>query len=502
MSLECPICRSPLVDPVMPRLCQHLFCSSCLHRALDLSSTCPIDRTRIRNRDEDLVEAPRVVFELLGELIVKCSSCRQELKREEWERHEGKCAKRAQSERGQDKTEPDESDEVAENLTFDVDEPRETCRLCQRQLVASELLSHTEECAQVPRPCQYCSEILPSVQHATHMLVSCPLVPTPCPHASFGCSHLGPRQSLLTDHLYSECPYEPLKDCFERIKEREREWEAENWQLKRKVVGLEERLEDAENSLRDTRYSLGTYFTRTPACEDRPSPETLPLPPLVCALSNNSSRNTALSSSLNTLTQSQTDSLHTTQHLLEEINSMRSVIGGMRMQMGDLMRTVQILSTTAGSSREFCSGVGPAGEVTGRRWVPSRPALGSRRSDSSDEQEQDPYQDVDRYFSSSASDPEEDLLMFSTPPMHFPNRAEMFSRVPPIPSMKPHSLPTDKPTWTPRFDYGLAGGPVGAPSLYNFGFGAVPSRGPFLASSYSDRRNNRVVGGIGGGMKL
>lgn len=75
----------------MPRACQHLFCSSCLYRALDLSPTCPIDRTRVKNRREDLVEAPRVIHELLGELKVKCTACRDEVTREGWDRHVSKC---------------------------------------------------------------------------------------------------------------------------------------------------------------------------------------------------------------------------------------------------------------------------------------------------------------------------------------------------------------------------------------------------------------------------
>ncbi|GAA5965041.1 hypothetical protein JCM3765_004837 [Sporobolomyces pararoseus] len=509
-SLECPICRSPLVDPIMPRACQHIFCSSCLNRALDLASTCPIDRTRIKNRKEELVEAPRVVIELLGELRVKCNSCREELKREEWGRHEAKCRAAlnlGQKGRNREVTEAQGATESSGSLA---EEQEKVCELCQDSFKLSELASHIGECAQISRPCRYCTELLPSSQHASHLLQSCPLVPAPCPHASFGCTHVGPRETLPNDHLYTECAYEPLKGCFERFKEREREWEGENWELKRKVEGLEQRLEQVEGLLRDTKYSFGDYFVHSPVAESQETPERpLPPSPLASTLSNLSSRNTSLSSSLHTLTQSHTDSLHTTQHLVEELNSMRSVIGGMRMQMGDLMRTVQYLSSAAGGPpRDHFAGGGYMGEGSGMgRKLGMRPGLGSRRSDSSSdehdpEQDQYQYQDVDRYLSSSASDPEEDLLMFSSPPTTFSKRPELFSRPSPlpVPMMHPHSfshLPPNRSTWTPGFDYG--GGP---PSLFNSEVGGLRNRPPYLAPGQIDRRNGRVVGGIGGGMKL
>lgn len=140
----------------------------------------------------------------------------------------------------------------------------------------------------------------------------------------------------------------------------------------------------------------------------------------------------------------------------------------------------------------------------GRRFG-TRPVLGSRRSDSSSdehdpEQDQYQYQDVDRYLSSSASDPEEDLLMFSSPPTGFSQRPELLSRPFPIPMRYPHSLaelPPNGPTWPPGFDYG--GGPH---SLFNSEVGGLRNRPPYLARGQVDRRNGRVVGGIGGGMKL
>ncbi|GAA5902573.1 uncharacterized protein JCM6883_007170 [Sporobolomyces salmoneus] len=150
--------------------------------------------------------------------------------------------------------------------------------------------------------------------------------------------------------------------------------------------------------------------------------------------------------------------------------------------------------------------LGSVGDGSGIERRGTRPVLGSRRSDSSsDDQEQEHYPDAERYLSSSASDLEEDLLLFSSPSM-FSNQADPFPRNYPLRSvpMNPYShIPPTRSSWIPGFDYGPAGGGGGGPpSLFNFGPGPLLSRPPCLGSGHADRRNGRVVGGIGGGMKL
>ncbi|GAA5871610.1 hypothetical protein JCM16303_000808 [Sporobolomyces ruberrimus] len=511
-SLECPICRSPLVDPIMPRACQHLFCAACLHRALDSSPTCPIDRARIRNRKEELVEAPRVVLELLGELRVSCGRCEVKMKREEWARHEVACRDQLtgtkEGKEGAAKEVPDLGADGHEAVV-DTEVANLRCEHCEERLPTSLLESHEEQCSARPRPCQHCSALLAPPSLASHLLDSCPLVPAPCPHAPFGCSYSGPRESLSTDHLYSECPYEPLKECFERFKEREREWEGENWRLRRKVEGLEARLEDVEGVLGDTRYSLGDYLVPVPDEKSLELQSPPPVPPLKNALSSLSSRNVSLSSSLSTLTQSHTDSLHTTQYLVDELNSMRSVIGGMRMQMGELMRTVQFLSSSSARGRGG-GGVG-MGEMRGGSI--GRPGFESRRSDSSSADEllpdhEPPFHDMDQYLSSSISDPEEDL-----PPLL--NRSRVFARPPPPIPMGPYASrfppSTNGANWASGYEYGGGGGVErrnnwgeGPPSLFSFGPGSIPPPRPLYppGPGHVGRMNGRVVGGIGGGMKL
>ncbi|GAA5844564.1 hypothetical protein JCM5353_001319 [Sporobolomyces roseus] len=472
-SLECPICRSPLVDPIMPQRCQHLFCRLCLERAMEISQTCPIDREKIKK--SDLVGAPRVVLELLGELRVRCNGCEVELTREDYGRHEAECE--ARKKRNEDVEGEAGQLEEGGSLQRVSEEDDVVCSDCNELVESTKLESHTQDCSALPHPCRYCSLSLPPKSLASHLLNSCPVVQTPCPHALFGCPHIGPRSTLASDHLDTECPYEPLKECFERFQEKEREWEGENWTLREKVKGLEERLEDVEHSLKGTRYSIGDYLVpEASTTTDEPTAQ----PPLTSTIASLTSRNASLSSSLACLTQSHTDSLHTTQHLVEELNTMRSVIGGMRMQMGDLMRTVQIMSSC----------------------LPNE----TRRSDSdSSNPDQDQLnlelQDMLEPYLSSSSDPEEESSLL------YPHPSQRFSGPYSRPSLPPlaqrYSYPQHHPSqaWPNGMNQVRPG--EGGPSLFDYqGISRPPPFYPLAGGPGVSRRNGRVVGGIGGGMKL
>ncbi|GAA5838644.1 hypothetical protein JCM5353_006466 [Sporobolomyces roseus] len=468
----------------MPQRCQHLYCRLCLERAMETSQTCPIDREKIRK--SDLVGAPRVVLELLGELRVGCNDCKVEMEREDYGRHETECEAKKR-ENLNDQGEDGGSEKSASQQEGHEKDTIE-CSDCH-ELVTPTMLE----------PCGYCSLSLPPKSLASHLLTSCPVVPTPCPHALFGCPHIGPRSTLASDHLDTECPYEPLKECFERFQEKEREWEGENWRLREKVKGLEGRLDDVEEALRETRYSLDDYLVPEPSSSTN---EPIPPPPLLSTIASLTSRNASLSSSLATLTQSHTDSLHTTQHLVEELNTMRSVIGGMRMQMGDLMRTVQVLTT----QRKGVSVNGRAGYPGGAGGGMMRPELKTRRSDSdSSNPDQDQLnlelQDMLEPYLSSSSDPEEELSL------PCPHPAQRFSGPYSRPSLPPlaqrYSYPQQHPSqaWPNGMNQVLPG--EGGSSLFDYsGISRPPPFHPFAGGPGASRRNGRVVGGIGGGMKL
>ncbi|KAL0929526.1 TRAF-type zinc finger [Colletotrichum truncatum] len=66
--LICPICKCHMVAPLVTP-CHHAFCYSCLHRHLDLSKTCPMDRRNLRQRD---VRPSTELSDLLDKLEVLC----------------------------------------------------------------------------------------------------------------------------------------------------------------------------------------------------------------------------------------------------------------------------------------------------------------------------------------------------------------------------------------------------------------------------------------------
>lgn len=68
-NLCCPICRSPLVQPVYTT-CLHTFCSACISKALERSPTCPVDRTPLQ--EDQVLPAPIMISNLVNELVVLC----------------------------------------------------------------------------------------------------------------------------------------------------------------------------------------------------------------------------------------------------------------------------------------------------------------------------------------------------------------------------------------------------------------------------------------------
>lgn len=56
----------------MSTSCQHVFCETCILRAIELSPTCPIDRSELT--PTTLIIAPRIIQQIVNELKVYCSS--------------------------------------------------------------------------------------------------------------------------------------------------------------------------------------------------------------------------------------------------------------------------------------------------------------------------------------------------------------------------------------------------------------------------------------------
>lgn len=87
-NLCCPICHSPLIDPITTK-CRHTFCSDCIIDALKVSKSCPVDRSPLES--EDITMAPVVLANLVDDLTVFCPNselgCTTSLPRGSVKRH-------------------------------------------------------------------------------------------------------------------------------------------------------------------------------------------------------------------------------------------------------------------------------------------------------------------------------------------------------------------------------------------------------------------------------
>ncbi|KAK4692284.1 hypothetical protein P7C70_g9164, partial [Phenoliferia sp. Uapishka_3] len=241
-SLECAICRQPFLSPSMSPSCQHIFCHHCITRALLTSKTCPIDRSPLR--EEELVEAPRIVRQMVGELKVRCANaergCERVCERALLEGHLRECGM------GEGKREKGKQREIE----------GEKCELCGEVVATDASRTHSVTCSSAPTTCLHCSTTLPRSSLPSHFLL-CPLIPIPCPHASHGCPARLPRSLMVEDHLEVSCAYEPIKDLLLRYDARIEEVESENRGLRVRVEGLEEGMRDMREWMEGVRNSLG-----------------------------------------------------------------------------------------------------------------------------------------------------------------------------------------------------------------------------------------------------
>lgn len=183
-SLDCPICRQPLISPVLPPECMHVFCSTCLTRSLSISPTCPIDRRPVLC--ETVRPAPLVIQSLLDDLLVQCNECTWRGRREAYDTHD--C--------------PPSQQEVV----------KETCGYCNAELEGP-LPAHLLSCGEVPSPCRY---------------------------ALYGCE-VRLKRDQLSSHA---CRYEGLQGLFSRLEDRFTGLEEENTFLKAKIDSMQFELDN------------------------------------------------------------------------------------------------------------------------------------------------------------------------------------------------------------------------------------------------------------------
>ena len=160
-NLMCPICHSPFVSPISLQ-CQHIFCNSCLMKAMDhqqdINKICPSCRTPTGLYL--IVPVPKVIHRILDETRVKCplssKGCTEILPR------------------GTVQTHLDRYCGYEETFC-----PSDDCD----QLVPRRLAQ--DNCLHKLVGCPDCSEEISSLEMSTHQDKYCEVAATTCPDCSF-----------------------------------------------------------------------------------------------------------------------------------------------------------------------------------------------------------------------------------------------------------------------------------------------------------------------------
>ncbi|KAI5799550.1 hypothetical protein FPQ18DRAFT_301915 [Pyronema domesticum] len=220
-NLSCPICRSPLLDPVTT-ICRHTFCRDCLSGAMGVSPTCPVDRSPIG--DGDIQIAPVLIGNLVGDLIVLCPNasegCTESVQRNMVEAHWrgcgfgmvecGGCGERI---RRKDWEQGGCGHKMVE------------CGYCAEE-------EHEEVCPQLSAPCEHCLLEFPRDKIKQHT-TTCDEAIVNCEAITVGCPWSGRRREG-GEHAIS-CAFTYLKPVLLEHASRIATLENENKLLRRKI---------------------------------------------------------------------------------------------------------------------------------------------------------------------------------------------------------------------------------------------------------------------------
>lgn len=242
-NLVCPICRCPLVDPVLLMDCDHCFCRECIRQTwttyspLGPKGDCPTCRMPAKLGPR--ASTSKILVNILDDLVVKCpkseNGCKSEIKRGEVQDHitiycgyamvECKDSGCGQSVR--------RKDYELGCLHYNV-----SCESCQQNMPKAELETHWQlQCPDRQIKCDLCSSLIYYRDREEHRKEACPAVNVPCPGAPLGCTNKS-RRAHLDIHVKG-CVLAKLGPVLDAQKQRLDEQESAQKLINRKLEILE-----------------------------------------------------------------------------------------------------------------------------------------------------------------------------------------------------------------------------------------------------------------------
>ncbi|KAF9022774.1 hypothetical protein BGZ52_000635 [Haplosporangium bisporale] len=194
-SLQCSVCCEYFTEPVSAP-CGHTFCLGCITQALEVSPGCPLCRTKIDPTAlYEVIALSRICDELMVYCPHKSLGCDHVCQRIQ----------------------------IGQHLKDDCIYIGTLCRVeeCRKKLLKKDLSEHMESCPYKRVDCLMCNT---KVQKSQLQII-------PCTLSEFGCPWTGPRFDLAAIHI-PQCPYEAIRGFLEQNKQRVEALEQENNHLR------------------------------------------------------------------------------------------------------------------------------------------------------------------------------------------------------------------------------------------------------------------------------
>ncbi|KAF7728920.1 hypothetical protein EC973_005315 [Apophysomyces ossiformis] len=334
-NLICCICQTPFIDPVVSP-CGHTFCETCIYQAVEAAGLCPIDRSSLAM--SDLQPAVKIIVNMVNELTVQCPrneyGCNHTGQRQFIENHvKQDCQYTFTPCQMNECKELILKKDLINHISSCIYRSTE-CTMCKKKMRALELEDHHKLCPAEMIRCPHCNTSRSRSQHTAHLL-SCPFHPVACAHDEFGCEWKGPRKELPA-HL-EKCSYEGIKHYLYLQRQQEKSLREEIQRLRNENNGLRQHQEEVRQQVQSLFNQLNTMFPLHFPHDDF-SENPIPQEPLQLETQQLKEEIDTLSANLASLELKQNVALMTeTFRLQEEMQSLRAVCHGMRMQLHYVM---------------------------------------------------------------------------------------------------------------------------------------------------------------------